>query len=525
MKEEGEALEGKFGNQRKASDDGPSRDDELHISCYRANSNDMLWSKLFIPTLREAPAGVDDPGTRLLIRAGYQRASVNLVLAQRSLTKLAALLRAELDAMGGQELSSSNEPLSSAAPGALRSYRQLPQLWYQIRDGVVEICTFYLDPDRIRRGLEEALGRVLTNCGVPFTLAVAQSGREFGVLSPAGTTKIAWNEEAGYAALIGVAHAIAKPPLAADPEGTLAPERFHTPDRKTIADLVDFTRLPATSQIKSLVQFCDGKPYLILVRGDHQLERTKLAAAVGASEARPATAAEISTWFGATPGSLGPVGVTNMPILSDLCLQGRLNMICGANEDDYHLRHVTPGVDFKTQFLDLRRVEEGDMCPAFPAAIEIRNVHSLGRVSTTVSFDLKVTGESGREVAPFATVSRLALDMVLTVAAEFNNDQEGLTLPRSLTPFDVVITPANYGAAAQRNAALSLYEQCLAEGLATLLDDRDERPGVKFKDADLIGIPARINVGKKLAQGLVEVVKRNPRQISDVPLAQAMKLV
>ena len=125
--------------------------------------------------------------------------------------------------------------------------------------------------------------------------------------------------------------------------------------------------------MKSLVQVCDGKPHLVLVRGDHQLERAKLAAAVGSkSEARPATAAEILTWFGAAPGSLGPVGVTNMPILADLCLQGRQNKVCGANKDDYHLRHVTPGADFQASFMDLRRAETGDKCPAFPAEIEVR---------------------------------------------------------------------------------------------------------------------------------------------------------
>jgi len=472
---------------------------------------------------------------RMLIRAGYKRARVDLFLAQRSLAKIAALVRAELEALGGQEMHAPPDtPLSAAASGGLRSYKQLPQVWYQVRfPGSVEIVTFDLNQDLMdakRRAVEQAFGRVLTLCGVPFTLAEAQSGSREGrasalvVPSPTGMMKMALCDEAGYAAALDVAHAMPKAPGASDPDGTLGPERFHTPDRKTIADLADFTGLQASSQMKSLVQVCDGKPYLVLVRGDHQLARPKLAAFVGAGEAIPASPVEIAKWFGANPGSLGPVGVKDMPILADLALQGRRNMVCGANEDDYHLRNVTPGVDFPVEFADLRQVDEGDMCPSFPAAISIRTAHELARISFpgpqyASTLSVKVD-ESGREVLPFMTVSTSTLDSLLTVAAELNQDQDGLTLSRSLAPFDLVITPANFADDAQRQAALELYDEC--RDLDVLLDDRDERPGVKFKDADLIGIPMRITVGKKLAEGLVEVVVRRGRQKSDVPVADAV---
>ncbi|HEY3741701.1 MAG TPA: His/Gly/Thr/Pro-type tRNA ligase C-terminal domain-containing protein, partial [Bryobacteraceae bacterium] len=228
---------------------------------------------------------------------------------------------------------------------------------------------------------------------------------------------------------------------------------------------------------------------------------------------------------GATPGSLGPIGVTNMPILADLTLQNRHNMICGGNADDYHLRNVTPGVDFKAEFVDLRQVEDGDMCSTFPGTIEIKTAHSLARVSHpdphyAESFGIRID-DSGKEVAPLMTVSSIDLGAILTAAAEFQQDPDGFTLAQPLAPFDVIITPANFLDTAQREAALKLSAECQALSLDTLLDDRDERPGVKFKDADLIGIPVRITVGKKLADGLVEVVTRQGRAKSDVPLSDA----
>jgi prolyl-tRNA synthetase len=465
----------------------------------------MLWSKSFIPTLREAPAGVEDAGARVLIRAGYQRqGGIHLPLSHRSLSRLVELVKAELD---GQEMSTP-AGVRLAAIGGPRSPKQLPQLWFQVRfPSSIEIVTFELDQDGVDargRYIEQAFARVLKQCGLLFHVAEGQPGkaREFVVFSDLGATKVAWCEEAGYAATLDFAYAIPKPPLTPDPEGERKPERFHTPNRKTIADLVEFTGEPATSQMKSLVQVCGGKPYLVLVRGDHQLSRPKLAAFVGFDESVPASPAQIVEWFGANPGSLGPVGVTNMPILADLALQGRRNMTCGANEDDYHLRHVTPGEDFPVEFADLRRVEEGDMCPAYPAEITIKTTHSLARVS---------------EGEPFTTVSTFQLEQLLTFAASVHQDADGLMLPRALSPFDIVLTPANFNDEAQRKAAMKLYEEC--GGLDVLLDDRDERPGVKFKDADLIGIPIRIVIGKKLSEGLVEVVARRVK--ADVPVAEA----
>jgi prolyl-tRNA synthetase len=300
------------------------------------------------------------------------------------------------------------------------------------------------------------------------------------------------------------AAARATPPSIADPDGNLVPEPFHTPGRKTIADVADFTGLPETTQMKSLVLVADGQPVLALVRGDHSLNETKFAHAMKVAEFRPAHAEEIREWFGAEAGSLGPVGVKNMRIVADEALRGRRNMIAGANKDDYHLRHVTPGEDFEPEYFDLRQVIPGDVCfrcgaPLdFIQCIEIACVHKAGCCGVN-------NGSYN-----------LYMERILSAAAELHHDQDGMALPAAIAPFDVVITPVSIADTALRSASEEIYESCRKMDLDTLFDDRDERPGVKFKDADLIGIPYRITLGKKLAEGMVEVVERRSKKREDV---------
>jgi prolyl-tRNA synthetase len=281
-----------------------------------------------------------------------------------------------------------------------------------------------------------------------------------------------------------------------DPEGDLAPEEFHTPGQKTIADLARFTGLPESAQMKSLILVANGKPVLVMLRGDHQLSEAKFAAKTGDAKFRPALPEELGKWFGAQAGSLGPVGVKNMPILADTALAGRRNMVCGANRDDYHLRHVTPGEDFEPEFRDLREVVAGEACVRCGAALELRPAVELARLAPGVH--------------------GLSLERILTTAIELGSDKDGMILPAAIAPFDVVVT-----AAVVSDGAEQVYRKCLAAGLDAVYDDRDERAGVKFKDADLIGVPFRINVGKKLADGLVEVVERKTKQSVDVPMADA----
>ena len=561
----------------------------------------MFWSNLFIPTLRENPAEAEVVSHQLLLRAGYIRqlsAGVynHLFLSQRSLLKIQKIIREEMDAIGAQEMflpaihpaeiweesgrwtgmgpdmfrlkdrfqrdfclgMTHEEIMTSVARGELRSYKQLPQIWYQIqtkfrdeprpKSGLLRLRQFIMKDsysfDMDASGLDAAFEkhraaycRIFDRCGLKYMIIEAHSGsmggsesNEFAVVSDAGEDYVVFSPDTGYAANLEKAVSRATDPAVPDPTEDLAPEEFHTPGRKTIAEVAEFTQLPETSQIKSLVMVADGKPVLALLRGDHTLSETKFAAVVGGSEVRPAHAEEIREWFGADPGSLGPVGLKKMRIVADVALQGRRNMIAGANKDDYHLRNVTPDEDFTAEYQDIRQVGAGDLevnsgTPLQIAkALEIGHIFKLG-YKYSKSMGLTVLNENGQEVTPIMGSYGIGVERILTSAIELYHDKDGMALPASIAPFEVVVTPVNIADAGQREAARQLYTECKAAGLDALLDDRDERPGVKFKDADLIGIPYRITVGKKLPQGLVEVVERRSKQSQDVVRADAVQFV
>jgi len=563
--------------------------------------NLMLWSKLFIPTLREDPAEAEVPSHKLLLRAGYIRqlsAGIYsyLFLAQRSLLKIQRIVREEMDGIGAQEVylpalnpaelwqesgrwdimgdnmfrlkdrfqrdlclgMTHEEVVTAIARGELRSYKQLPQIWYQIqtkfrdeprpKSGLLRVRQFIMKDsytfDMDQAGLDaayekhyQAYCRIFERCGLVYSVVEAHSGamggsqsHEYMVASEAGEDLVAVCPGCGYAANLEKAAAVPSKPAIADPQGDLAPEEFHTPGRKTIAEVAEFTGLPETSQMKSLVLVADGKPVLVLLRGDHQLSVTKLGAVVNDPEFRPAHAEEIRQWFGAEAGSLGPVGVSNMPILADQALVGRRNMIAGANKDDYHLRHVTLGEDFQAEIHDLRQVAAGDQCAKCGAALEIRKMVEIGHIfklgyKYSDSMGLRVLNADGKEVTPIMGSYGIGIERILSAAIELYYDKDGMILPASIAPFQVVITPANNSDAAQMEAARNIYQGCLSLGLDALLDDRDERPGVKFKDADLIGVPFRIVVGKKLGNGLVELVERKTKHSADVAVADAAAAV
>jgi prolyl-tRNA synthetase len=311
-----------------------------------------------------------------------------------------------------------------------------------------------------------------------------------------------------------------------DPDGDLAPEEFHTPGRKTIAEVAAFVGLPETSQMKSLVLVASGKPVLVMLRGDHQLSETKFAAHVGDAAFRPAQPDELRQWFGAEAGSLGPVGVINVTILADQALEGRRNMIAGANRNDYHLRHVTLGEDFQAEIRDLRQVAAGDACIRCGGALDVVKTVEIGHIfklgyKYSEPMGLRVLDAGGKEVTPIMGSYGIGIERILCCAIELFHDEHGMMLPPAIAPFQVVVTPANNADPKQKEAAERIYGECLALGVDALLDDRDERPGVKFKDADLIGVPFRITVGKKLPGGMVELVERRTRAAEDVPVAAA----
>jgi prolyl-tRNA synthetase len=444
------------------------------------------------------------------------------------------------------------------ARGELRSYKQLPQIWYQIqtkfrdeprpKSGLLRVRQFIMKDsysfDMDQAGLDaayekhyKAYCRIFNRCGLRYVAVEAHSGamggsqsHEFMVKSPAGEDWVVECPKCGYAANLEKAVSHPAPPQAPDPEGDRSPEEFHTPGRKTIAEVAEFTKLPETSQMKSLVLVADDKPVLVLLRGDHQLSETKFTSAVGAKEFRPAHPEEIVKWFGAEAGSLGPVGVKNMRILADVALKGRRNLIAGANKNDYHLRNVTPDEDFKAEYKELRQVAEGDACLecggplGLSKTIEIGHIFKLGyRYSDKMG--LRVLNTEGQEVTPIMGSYGIGIERILSSAVELYSDGDGISLPAAIAPFQVVITPVNMADAAQGKAAEELYESFRAAGIEALLDDRDERPGVKFKDADLIGIPYRVTVGKKLVKGLVEVVERRGKKTAEVEVGNAVRCV
>ena len=561
----------------------------------------MHWSKLFIPTLRENPAEAEVVSHQLLLRAGYIRqlsAGIYsyLFLAQRSLLKITQIVREEMDAIGAQEMllpalhpaelwqesgrwdvmgdnmfrlkdrfgrdlclgMTHEEVMTSIARGELRSYKQLPQIWYQIQNkfrdeprpksGLLRVRQFIMKDsysfDLDAAGLDasyqkhhHAYRRIFDRCGLDYIVVEAHSGamggsqsHEFMVASDAGEDFVALCQKCGYSANLEKAVSRPSAPRAADPAGDFAPEPFHTPGRKTIAEVAEFTKLPETSQMKSLVMVADGTPVLALLRGDHQLSETKFASAMGASDIRPAHPEEMRQWLGADAGSLGPIGVKKLRIVADCALQSRRNMIAGANRDDYHLRNVTPGEDFDAEFHDLRQAAAGDACMNCGAQLDLRKTIEIGHIfklgyKYSESMGLRVLNTEGAEVPVIMGSYGIGIERILSAAVEQRHDADGMALPVAIAPFVVVVTPVNSAEASQRRAADEIYQTCLTLGLDALLDDRDERPGVKFKDADLVGIPFRITVGKKLAQGMVELVERRGKKSTDVPVAEAAAAV
>ena len=561
----------------------------------------MRWSTLFIPTLREVPAEAEVISHQLLLRAGYIRqlsAGIYnyLLLAQRSLLKIQNIVREEMNAIGAQEMllaalnpaevwqesgrwdimgdnmfrlkdrfgrdlclgMTHEEVVTFIARGELRSYKQLPQIWYQIqtkfrdeprpKSGLLRVRQFLMKDaysfDLDAKGLDvayqkhhDAYCRIFDRCGLEYMMVEADSGamggsqsQEFMVASDAGEDLVVRCKGCGYAANLEKAASKEQQPGLADPEGDLSPEEFHTPGFKTIAEIAAFTKLPESSQMKSLVLIADGNPILVMLRGDHQLSETKLASVLHATDVRAAHAEEIFRHFAANAGSLGPVGVQNMRVLADATLAGRRNMISGANKDDYHLRNVTPGEDFQPEYFDLRQVAAGDSCMNCGHALEVVKTVEIGHIfklgyKYSASMGLRVLDESGKEVTPIMGSYGIGIERILTCAVELFHDKDGMALPTAIAPFSAVITPVNFADASQRDAALKLYEECKALGIDVLLDDRDERPGVKFKDAELIGIPYRITIGKKLAEGKVEFTTRRTKSSADVPISEMPALL
>jgi prolyl-tRNA synthetase len=587
------------------------------------------WSQLFIPTLREAPADAEVASHKFLVRAGYVRQLAAgiysyLFLGQRSFNKIIGIVREEMDRIGqefylpalhprelweasgrwsvmgenlfrlkdrkGAELClamTHEENMTDIARKELRSYKQLPQIWYQIqskfrdeprpKSGLLRVRQFLMKDsysfDIDAGGLDvsyqkhrETYRRIFDRCGLNYLVIDAHSGamggsqsEEFMVYTPAGEDQVVSCANCKYAANLEKATSKLEPVEDLKPEGDGKPLEVHTPGMKTIEDVARYLGVSPKNKIKTLALMIDStsgvstggdarapknqhastgkagsRAVVVLMRGDHQLNEAKLSTALAGKETRPMQEEEIRQLFGSPAGFLGPLRIEwakniadgNDPVLLvDRALEGRTNLIAGANKQDYHVKNITPGLNFQpTAYADLRAVTTGDSCPNCGAplrmdtAVEIGHIFKLG-YKYSESMGARVLDKNGKEVTPIMGSYGIGIERILTAAVEQSNDENGFWLPRQIAPFDIVVTPTNVGDEKLKTTAESIANSLESAGFDVLLDDRDERPGVKFKDADLVGIPFRINVGKKVTEDRVEVVQRSTRQSQDVRIA------
>jgi prolyl-tRNA synthetase len=582
------------------------------------------WSKLFIPTLREAPADAEVASHKFLVRAGYIRqlsAGIYsyLFLGQRTVERIINVVREEMDKIGQEFLLPALNPrdvweesgrwtgmgdnmfrlkdrkgadlclgmtheeiMTDIARKELRSYKQLPQIWYQIQNkfrdeprpksGLIRVRQFTMKDaysfDIDAAGLDvsykkhhETYCRIFDRCGLKYAVVEAHSGamggsqsHEFMVMTDAGEDLVAMCSKCSYAA--NLEKATSQLPPAEDlPNDGDAPKEVSTPQVKTIEEVAQFLGVQRSQTIKTLalIEVEDDpkhpgekktRPVIVLLRGDHSLNEAKLTTVLGGKEFRPMHDEEIRRVFGSPAGFLGPVNVPalahgaqigsvtqaiildSLPLmLADTALKGRKNLIPGANKEGYHLKNVTPLRDFyPTEWVDLRNAAAGEGCPncgeplLVGKAMEIGHIFKLG-YKYSKSMGATVLDKDGKEVNPIMGSYGIGIERILTAAIEQNNDADGFWLPRSIAPFDVVVTPVNTKDETVMRAAEDIGLRLEAAGFSVLLDDREDRAGVKFKDADLVGIPYRINVGKKVTEGKVELVTRSTHNSEDANIA------
>jgi prolyl-tRNA synthetase len=569
------------------------------------------WSQLFIPTLREAPADAEVASHKFLVRSGYIRQLAAgiysyLFLGQRSFNKIMGIVRQEMDKIGqefylpalhpreiweasgrwavmgenlfrlkdrkGADLAlgmTEEEVMTDIARKELRSYKQLPQIWYQIapkfrdeprpKSGLLRVRQFMMKDaysfDIDAAGLDVSYQkhdatyrRIFDRCGLKYMVVDADSGamggtqsNEFMVRTPAGEDQIVSCDGCDYAANMEKATSKLAPVEDLKPEGDGNPLEVHTPGQKTIEDVARFLGVSPKNKIKTLALMAEeidaksskvtARAIVVLMRGDHQLNEAKLNAAVQ-KQTRPMDENEIKALFKSPAGFLGPTGIEwakhvkkEGPILFvDKALEGRGNLIAGANQEDYHLKNLTPGRDFApTAYVDLRAVTAGEDCPncgkplRIDTAVEVGHIFKLG-YKYSEAMGARVLDKNGKEVTPIMGSYGIGIERILTAAVEQSNDENGFWLAPAIAPFEIVVSATNVKDEAIRSAAEDIAGRLEAAGFDVLLDDRDERPGVKFKDADLVGIPYRVTVGKKVTEDTVEVVLRSTREMHDVTI-------
>jgi len=537
----------------------------------------MRFSKTCVPTLRETPSEAEAASHRLLLRAGYIRRLASglyifMPLGWRVMERINAVIREEMARIGAQELllpvlhpadiwqktgrwfeigeemfrlrdrtgrdmclgMTHEEIMTWLASREIRSYRELPQVWYQIqtklrdearpKSGIMRTREFIMKDsysfDRDESGLarsyslhEEAYHRIFRRCGLRFYQVESDPGmmggagaHEFMAPSPAGEDDIALCASCGYAANVELARSV--PPEAEPVEMPF--EEVHTPGKRTVQEVSAFLGLSPEHFIKSLLYVSDSGPVLVLLRGDQELQERKLQRLVG--PCRPARKEEVVEILGVEPGFIGPMGQQVRTVADEVLREGVY--VSGANRADHHVKGIRPGRDFTAEWADLHLAKAGDGCSACGSPLRIERVIEIGNIfklGTKYSVPLKAyyLDENGKEHPIVMGSYGIGPARIAAAAVEQNHDDNGIIWPEGIAPFDAMVLPLQMNSEDVLRVSEEIYRGLTDRGIDVFIDDRDERAGVKFKDADLIGIPLQVIVGEKgLRDGVVELKTR-----------------
>ena len=561
----------------------------------------MRVSELLAPTLREAPTEAEVISHILMLRAGMLRKVASgvytyLPLGYRVLKKVIQIVREEMDNKGGQELMlpiiqpaelwlesgrwnvygdelfrmkdrhgrdfalgpTHEEIITDLVRGEVRSYKQLPQLLYQIQNkyrderrprfGLMrgrefvmkDLYSFDKDEaglDQSYRKMYEAYTRIFARCGLQFRPVEADPGaiggsstHEFMVMADSGEAAIVYCDSCNYAANVEKAEA-APEQLSGDGE-MLSLDEVSTPGAKTIEDVSAFLKIAGHNLIKTIVYQTEEETVIALVRGDREINEIKLQNLLGSLQLFMADERTVKELTGAAPGFAGPVGIKGARIIADREIPLMRNAVTGANKTDAHLVNVNPGRDFTPDVVaDVRLVREGEPCPrcegvlAEARGIEVGQVFKLG-TKYSKALGAKFLDENGKEQLMVMGCYGIGVSRTVAAAIEQNHDGDGIIWPMPIAPFQAVVIPVSTKDEGQMGLADSLYKALREQGVETVIDDRNERPGVKFKDADLVGYPLRIVVGSKtVEEGTVEIRHRRSGNVQVVKFEAAAQLI
>jgi|UniRef100_A0A7V3VTL9 prolyl-tRNA synthetase len=529
-----------------------------------------IFSKALIETLREEPKDAELKSHKILLRAGFikQHSSgihTYLPLGWRVLLKIANIIREEMDRIGSQELlmpalspreiweesgrwrdfgddmfrlkdrkgrdyclcPTHEEVITEIARNHIRSYRDLPQIWYQIqtkfrdeprpRGGVIRSRQFLmkdsysldLDEDGLDKSFnlhKEAYSRIFTRCGLKFVIVDASGGlmgtgesKEFMAVVDGGEDTVVLCPNCDYRSNLDVAEGIGE--YVSFPEENL--KKVATPNKRTVEEVSQFLNVKPSNLIKNMFLTAQGRePVLILIRGDYEINEERLKKIIG-SDYQPASPEEIQKYFGAEPGFIGPVGIENIKIIADDLLKDVKGMVTGANENDFHLKGVDIKRDVKVKdFYNIRQIKSGDRCIKCGAVLEIKSALELGHIfklgtKYSASMGAYYLDQAGREKPIVMGSYGIGLERIMACAVEQWGDEKGAVWPISIAPFDIYVLILNPQDKDIQKAGTQITRELNQANFSIILDDRDVSAGIKFNDADLIGIPLRITIGPK----------------------------